>query len=633
MNKLNIKDQDDEAKLSQLGNNLLQQKKFDEAIKVFDKCALKYPKSAKAHIDLGAGYFEIGNANQAIKSYRTALDLEPRYFETWHFLGNLLMAEGDKVEGINCFKKFFYYDPFQAEIRKMKAAMNSGNFKEAQQISVQVLNRHGSHPHALEVIADISNSTGAYEAAEKVLRHGLIYSPYNIVLWFKLVDTIAMLGKHEERIKVAKKIFELEPDIIQSYTLLGDALATAGQYEEALETYQRGLTVDNKCANTYYQCGLMLKTLNRREECEKAYRKCLEFKKFNGGVYWALANLKVVKFDKVDIKAMKSILNDKTCPADQASQAGFALGKAYENLQKFDTAFEYYAQANAIRPIAQFDFNMFNDSINKTPLNYPKETLSKQASAEASPIPIFIVGLPRVGSTLIEQILSSHSQIEGTRELDNLPLISRIIDNIGRNQGIKFSETLKRLDQKELEEFGQLYLDDTAIYREGSPYFIDKLPTNFCHVGLIHMILPNAIIIDIRRHPLDAGFSNFKQRFAAGNDFSYNLEHIGEYYNSYLKIMDYWDKVLPGKVHRISYERLVKNTDAEVQLLLDHCGLGFEENCLKFHQNKRPVNTPSSEQVRQPINNKSIGYWRNFEKQLQPMIDALGIETLERFNN
>ncbi|MDG1995981.1 MAG: sulfotransferase [Emcibacteraceae bacterium] len=259
--------------------------------------------------------------------------------------------------------------------------------------------------------------------------------------------------------------------------------------------------------------------------------------------------------------------------------------------------------------------------------------MNKQASTDASPTPIFIVGLPRTGSTLVEQILSSHSQIEGTRELNNLPVISKLMNNISRNQGIEFPEILKTFKENELDEFGQRYLDDTAIYRNDKPYFIDKLHTNFSLVGLIHMILPNAIIIDIRRHPLDAGFSNYKQHFASGNDFSYNLEHIGEYYNCYLKIMDYWDKVLPDKVHRIIYEGLVENTDAEVRLLLDHCGLDFEEKCLDFHKNKRAVATPSSEQVRQPINNKSIGYWRNFEKHLEPLINALGIETLERFNN
>lgn len=572
-------------------------------------------------------------SEEAIKTYKKTVEREPQNSQAWHFLGNLLMEKGQKEEGLECFKKSFYYDPYQAEIREMMASMKAENFQMAQQVSVQVLNRHDSHPHALDVLADLSNRAGVFEEAEKLLRHGLTYSPYNIVLWFKLVDTLARLGKHAERIKACQKIFELEPDIIQSSTLLGDALAIAGQYEKALEAYLHGLSVDEKNANTLYQCGHMLKTLGRREECEKAYRECLEFKNFNGGVYWALANLKIVKFDEEDIKAMKSILNDKTCPPDQASQAGFALGKAYEDRQEFDEAFEYYARANALRPMAAFDFTSFNESINKTPSTYGQETLANQAAAEASPTPIFIVGLPRVGSTLVEQILSSHSLIEGTRELDNLPLISRLMDNIGRNQGTPFPEILKSFKENELGEFGQIYLDDTAIYREGKPFFIDKLPTNFCHVGLIHMILPNAIIIDIRRHPLDTGFSNFKQHFASGNDFSYNLENIGEYYNSYLKIMDHWDKVLPGKVHRIHYEKLVENTEAEVQQLLEHCELEFEEDCLNFYKNKRAVNTPSSEQVRRPINNRSVGYWRNFEKHLGPLIDALGQETIKRFEN
>lgn len=624
---------DDEVGLNLLSHSLLKQNKLDKAMAMFKHIIQKYPNSPRANADLGILYDRQGNSKEAIKSYGKALDLEPEYSEIWHFLGNLLMEKGDKEQGLDCFKKSFYYDPYQDEIRKMQSAMQAQNIKEASIISAQVLERHNHHPHALTVMADIATGAGAHQDAQKMLRTGLDYSPYNLMLWFKLVSALGELGHHEERIEAAQKLFELEPELIQTSALLGDTLANAGLYDKALEAYAHGLKIDNKSANTLLQYGHMLKTLGRREECEQAYRNCLKLKNFNGAVYWALADLKNSKFTAKDIEAMHDIMVDGNSPAAQASQAGFALGKSYEDMQDFDTAFEYYAQANALKPKVMFDVNNFNDQNNKIIKTFSQTALNKKAAQNSSPTPIFIIGLPRAGSTLVEQILASHSLIEGTKELDNLPLIFKTINNIGRTKAIELPETIKSLSEQDLCDLGQQYLDDTAIYRSGKPYFIDKLPSNFRFVGLIHMILPNAIIFDVRRHPLDNGFSTYKQHFATGNDFSYNLEHIGHYYNSYLKLMDYWDQVLPGKVYCLQYEKLVKNTEQEVQRLLDHCGLTFEKNCLNFHKNKRAVNTPSSEQVRQPITNKSIGYWRNFEKYLKPMINALGQETLKRFDD
>ena len=232
----------------------------------------------------------------------------------------------------------------------------------------------------------------------------------------------------------------------------------------------------------------------------------------------------------------------------------------------------------------------------------------------------------------MEQILASHSQVDGTRELNNFPKISREIELKALFEGKTLYQALEELDKSRLEQYGKNYIDQTAIFHTGKKYYTDKLPMNFCNIGLIHKILPNAIIIDIRRHPLDNGLSNYKQTYAAGNFFSYDLDHIGQFYNSYLKIMDHWDEVLPGKVHHISYEKLVSNTEEEIRRLLDHCNLTFEKNCLEFHKNKRAVITASSNQVRKSINDKSIGYWKNFEKNLTPLINALGKRTLKRFN-
>lgn len=604
------------------------------------KAELEIRKFLKKNSDDDIGLMLLGHSlnkqeksQEAIKYFKQTVKLEPRHSEVWHILGNLLMAKGEKAEGLECFKKSINYDPFQGEIRKIRIAINERNIQLATQICLQVLDRHNDHPQALMSMIEIATLAGAYEDARSMLRQGLAHSPYNIIFWFKLVETLAALGEHHERIKAAQKTFELEPELVQTSALLGDALAKAGLYDRALEAYAHGLEIDGNDANTLLQYGHMLKTLGRREECERAYRKSLKLQGFDGAAYWAMADLKDFKFSDHDLKEMKAILKGESASAAQASQAGFAIAKAYEDMEEFDTAFEYYATANSLKPNITFNGNNFNDHINKIWATYSKESLRNQAVRQALPKAIFILGLPRAGSTLVEQILASHSQVEGTDELVNLPLISRLMDRIARKNGMDLTDYLKSFSVKELNNYGQKYLDDTAIYRSGKPYFIDKLPSNFLCIGLIHMILPNAIIIDVRRHPLDNGFSTYKQHFAVGNDFSYDLEHIGHYYNGYLKLMDYWDTVLPGKVHCLCYERLVENSEQEVRRLLGHCQLEFEENCLNFYKNKRAVNTPSSEQVRQPINSKGIGYWHNFEKHLQPFKNALGTETLKRFNN
>jgi hypothetical protein len=308
------------------------------------------------------------------------------------------------------------------------------------------------------------------------------------------------------------------------------------------------------------------------------------------------------------------------------------LRKLQKNLNYYKKAFEYYSKGNDIRPDVKFDKENFSDSITELLNAHSSNILQKQSSRNLSPTPIFIVGLPRSGTTLVEQILASHSKVEATCELTNLPAIAREMGAGGRRGNLDGKQSLKKYDEMSLNEFGQNFLDATAIFRTDKPYFIDKLPTNFHLVGTIHMILPDAKIIDVRRHPLDVGFSNFKQHFSGGHEFSYDLENIGHYYNGYLRIMDHWDNLLPGKVNCLNYEKLVRDPDREIRTLLAHCELEFEESCLNFHKNCRPVSTPSSEQVRQPIHSKNVSYWCNFENELKPLIDALGAVTLDRFN-
>jgi len=351
-----------------------------------------------------------------------------------------------------------------------------------------------------------------------------------------------------------------------------------------------------------------------------------------GSAYWALADLKTYQFNQKQINELTAFVENTQHDASQRCQAGFALAKAYEDNKDYQYAFEYYAKANNLRPDVDFQADRYQKISEQLCEHYCHETLKLQADIHNNAIPIFIVGLPRSGSTLIEQILASHSQIEGTMELFNMRILISKINSMGLQQFNKgYPQSIASFSEKELSSFGNRYLEDTSIFRKEKKYFIDKLPLNYMQIGLIHKILPEAIIIDARRHPMSCGFSAFKQYFGSENYFSYNLEDIGAYYNSYLTVMDHWDKVLPGKVLKVQYEDVITDTEVEITKIINHCGIEFEQQCLKFYDNKRSVRTASSEQVRQPIYRSGLQQWHHFEEFLGPLKDTLGEKTLARF--
>ncbi|MDH3442004.1 MAG: sulfotransferase, partial [Gammaproteobacteria bacterium] len=460
--------------------------------------------------------------------------------------------------------------------------------------------------------------------------------PCDLNLRAGLVSSLDEIGKYERSIIEAKQVANLDPDSYAPWSIVGRAHGNCGQYEEGLAAYDRALALavgDKKeSANIELLRGHFLKVLGRYDESISAYRQSVDLVDYNGAGWWGLADMKTHRFSSDDAARMQRLAENRAFKPEQRTQAAFALGKALEDDGQFADAFNWYRRANALRTDISFDPDVNRKGIDTLISTFDNSLLDSGVSTEDSgPTPVFIVGLPRSGSTLIEQILASHSQIEGTMELVNLPNIVRLMTIAGGKHKRPYPASVSGFSQPELAEYGRTYLDSTAIYRTDKPYFIDKLPTNFDKVGLIHMILPRAIIIDARRHPLDCGLSCYKQHFAGGHHFSYNLEHIGHYYNDYLRLMDHWDTVLPGKVQCVQYESMISKTEKTVRNLLDHCGVPFEDACLRFFENKRAVRTASSEQVRQPIYDKSVRYWKNFESELEPLSQALGEATLARF--
>ena len=436
-----------------------------------------------------------------------------------------------------------------------------------------------------------------------------------------------------EALEEVRRLLASDPANPNYLLLEGNVLVQMGDHEHALERFERVLAIYPNQPRAQMNYGHTLKTVGRLDESIAAYRRCIALQPDIGEAYWSLANLKTYRFTDAEIVLMREQLAaTKGKPEDQ-SHLAFALGKALEDRGEFDESFSCYERGNRIRKVKHrhdVRINVFDTARQMKTLT-AEFFAARQGWGCPAPDPIFIVGLPRSGSTLLEQILASHSQVQGTAELMDVIQISRLLGEKSRRlPASKYPEVLATLDADRFRGLGEGYVASTRVQRNDRPFFIDKMPNNFRHVGLIHLMLPNAKIIDARRHPMACCFSGFKQLFASGQTFSYGLEEIGKYYRDYVFLMDHWDRVLPGRVLRVEYEDMVADTGNQVRRLLDYCRLPFEEQCLRFWETERAVRTPSSEQVRQPIYRSGLEQWRNFEKHLGPLKEALG-PVLERY--
>ena len=629
---------DDEIGMSMLGSALLKSNDVDEAVGVFSRAVEMHPHSYAALGDLAFAQMRSGRNEAAQASFTHALKLNENFYQGHCFLSKLQFEAGDLGAAAQSFRSSESCDPHAVEFPKIQAAMSASRFAEAEKIARTLLSRQPGYPKAAYTLAHLATTVGAFEDSADILRRSIELYPCDVNLRAALVKSYEETGHYDRALAEAKIIAMLDPGAFAPWLIIGRIHGHCGHYSESLEAFDRALALagDNRkeSGNIQLLRGHGLKILGRYDEGIDAYRRSIELVENNGAGWWGLADMKTFRFSEDDCTAMEKVTEKTEARAELRTQAAFALGKAKEDSGHYSESFSWYAKANELRPSIKFDQKINADGIDALLRIFSTSFLSKGSKTEpVGPTPIFITGLPRSGSTLIEQILASHSQIEGTMELVDLPNVVRLITIDGGKRKQAYPNSLTGFSAEELTAYGQAYLDSTAIHRTNKSYFIDKMPTNFDKIGLIHMIMPNAVIIDSRRHPMDCGFSCFKQHFAGGHHFSYRLEDIGSYYNDYLRLMDHWHRVLPGKVLTVQYEDMVANTEETVRGLLKHCGVEFEEECLRFFENKRPVRTASSEQVRQPIYKKAVKYWKNFEAELEPLRRALGPETLDRFKN
>ncbi len=616
-----------------LGVALLDQDKIPESIATLEAVLSRVPDFESARVDLARAYRRDGRAAQAREEVRRVLEKTPHHHLAWLAYGDVLVDLEQYTDACVAFERARLADPERRRLDQATAALVADDRKASEHIIREILHDDASHVAALCGLAALSVAADKGNDAERLLRHALKQSAHHPLIWRGLGQALAALGRLEEADTAARHLVEIDPQNPQSWITIASVSTRLLRNEQALEAYERAAQLQPKEVRLQMSIGHVYKTLGRRDDSEAAYKAALALDPEIADAYWSLADLKNYSFDDDEIGAMQRLLESGRLDRSNMAQLHFALGKAFEQRAQYADAFASYARGNALRRLdAPFDIDHFERRSARIRSFFDAAFFARLAgSGDPDPAPIFIVGLPRSGSTLVEQILASHSAVEGTMELPNIINITHQFDDMVASRD-GYPESVGSAPPGLLTALGARYLQETAPLRTGKEHFTDKLPNNFSHVGLIHAMLPRATIIDARRHPMDCCFSTFKQHFAEGQTFSYALDDLGRYYRCYLSLMDHWDAVLPGKVLHLQYEDLVRDPEANIRRLLDHCRLPFEAACLNFHETRRSVRTASAEQVRQPIYTAGVGHWRHFEKDLEPLRQALG-DSLGRFDH
>lgn len=598
------------------------------SLSLLEALAKSQPDSAVAHYELGVSRAAAGFGDAAIDAQRRAVALQPDFTDAWRALADHLTAIGDVAgAGEACARqiKAATRDP---RLLEAAAALCDGRIAIAEALLRAHLKLFPTDVAAIRMLAEVASRLGRYADSELLLVRCLELAPGFHAARQNYALVLHRENRPVEALAQINRLLAVEPDNPSYRNLKAAVLVRIGDYDEALRLYGEVLARYPLQAKVWMCYGHALKTAGRRQDSIDAYRRSISLEPGLGEAYWSLANLKTFVFPAEDLRVMQAQLARRDISEDDRLHLHFAVGKALEDAARHEESFGHYLQGNNLHHAQRsYDPADIRAHVQRSQQLFTRDFCAQRAGAGAGAAdPIFIVGLPRAGSTLLEQILASHSLVEGTMELPDLIAISRTLgEREAERAEERYPEVLATLSHAELGSLGEQYLARTRIQRKSSaPYFIDKMPNNWAHIGLLHLILPNAKVIDARRHPLGCCFSAFKQHFARGQGFSYSLDDLGHYYRDYVDLMAHFDAVLPGRIHRVYYESMVSDTEGEVRRLLDYCGLPFEPACLRFYENERAVRTASSEQVRQPIYRAGVDHWRHYEPWLQPLKHSLG---------
>jgi tetratricopeptide (TPR) repeat protein len=603
-------------------------KRVSEALSTLARLENLHPTFARLFQERGQCYVALRCAGEAIEAFERAVHLTPALPASWKALQTLYLMTGRSAESETAAAHVAKLATLPREIVTASVMFADGSFYEAERIVRQCLLTHGNHIEGMWLLARIGIELDVLDDAELLLESVLVLAPYYHAARYDYAIVLLKRHKHICAREQIDKLLKTEPDNRVYRTTDAAVSMGFGHYERALSLYEGLLRETPQDPDLHLSVAHVLKTLGRTQEAVESYRAAVAVKPNHGEAYWSLANLKTYRFTDDELAHMRREEAAAAIRLADRYHLCFALGKALEDRREYGESFVFYERGNTLKQSERpylpgvIEMNARLQSLVCTQEFFR----GRQGVGCESAAPVFIVGLPRSGSTLLEQILASHSKVEGTTELADIPrLVQDLQGRKHSNESPRYPGALAELGPEDFKRFGENYLADTRIYRsQGKSLFIDKNPNNFRHLGLIHLILPNAKIIDARRSAMACCFSNFKQLFAVGQRFTYGLDPIARYYRSYVELMDHWDTVLPGMILRVQHEHVVNDLEGNVRRILEFCELEFESSCIEFYKTERSVNTASSEQVRRPIFREGLDQWRHFEPWLGPLRTALG---------
>jgi tetratricopeptide (TPR) repeat protein len=571
---------------------------------------------------------------QAILLLSKTIHANPRFYQGWLLLSKCLFLQGDTQKAIQLGIHAETVDPLQSDFQTIQQLITQNSLNKAQQLAQRMLHKQPGHPRAIFTLAHTFGVQQRVIKSVEILEQGILSCPANLMLRQLLISHYEQAGNYSQAIESARVLYKLN-DSFETLKPLLTMLLKYGQYESLLELIDKAeKAVGNdksKLSQLAIIHGHVLRILGKRDQSIKAFHQSLSNNPLNAEAWWALSDFKNYDFTQSQRLAISQVLHNANISAEQKAFASFAYAKACESIGSESVAIQLYHDANQRASNKLYNTKQIDAEFTKRKSAYTRKSMTAKAKiTKTQPIPIFIVGLPRSGSTMLEQMLASHSNIQATIEQPSMAAIERQAQSISiEKYGLDLFDGIGQFSSEELNVLGTNFIDNGALFRMGNEeYFIDKQPFNFRLVGLISKILPQAIIIDIRRNPLDCGLSLYKQYFPSGVDFSYHLSNIGHFYKAYVELMQHWHKHIQGKVLQVNYEELVESPKHQLEKIFKHIGLEFEHTCLTFHSNNQKIHTTSSEQVRQPINSKGIGQWKKLEKELEPLKQSLGKELL-----
>ena len=600
------------------------QKQYNKALVSLNNIIKVDSTYGRAYQEFGHNYVNLKDKPMALKSYLRAVKFNPTLHASW--LGILTIEEVDSKILELANSNIMYLKNLPPELKSVSSFIHEGKLKKADHLCRDYLKNKPHDVEAMRLLAKIGKELHIYDDSEFLLESCLVFDKDNTDVALEYIDVLIKRQKYAKALGEAEKLYKKDEKNLQFMIAYAVTLQQTNKQEKALNIYNKVLEVDKNNPDVLLSKGHLLKTFGNVKESIESYKSSYKIDKYFGDAYWSLANLKTYTFSDLEIKSLEKMVKDIYLNENEKIYMHFALGKAFEDSKDYQKSFHHYKAGNDIKKQnIKFDLKVFDEEcINQKEVCTGDLFEAKKGWGNDSIEPIFILGLPRVGSTLLEQILASHSMVEATHELPNILAISHKLNlRKALEKSSRYPDILLSLSAPQLKMIGEQYINDAAIFRSGKKYFIDKMPNNFRHIGLIKLILPNAKIIDIRRSSMSACFACYKQLFAEGQEFTYDFKDLAGYYNNYVELMDHWNKVIPNQILSINYEDLINDFEKSVNEILDYCLLPFEQDCIDFYKNKRSVRTPSSEQVRQPIFKSGLDYWKKYESNLDELANNL----------